>query len=428
MIGVGMREGDVVSVTVEKLGSGGDGLAVVEGKMLYLPRALPGEEVRVTLGKPLGQGFQIAGLQVVSASPDRQAASCPHFSQCGGCSMQHLDEKAYLNWKQEIVKTALRQQHLGEVRVLPVLPVGPGTRRRLTMAALFTQKGSASGQVVLGYNARASHQIIDAGACPVARPELVAILPVLRRALLPWLRQAKTLDVSLTLVDNGIDLLLTGAEPTLEAREAIAALSAEPSLARIGWRKTERSTPEPMLMMREPVLTLGGQRVMLPIGVFLQPSVEGEKILLSTILSALPPGQTRIADLFSGCGTFSLPLTSLAPVWAVDGFAPGLQAMPRVRNLTTQQQDLFRDPVMAVELKDYSAVVFDPPRAGAAAQVEELAKSDVPTIIAVSCNPGTFARDAAVLVGGGYELEWVQPVDQFLWSEHVELVAKFARF
>lgn len=418
-----MREGDVVVVKIDKLGGSGDGVAEISGRPLYVPRVLPGEQVRVTLGKPLGQGFQVARQDILSPSLERQPPVCGHFAQCGGCAMQHFAEEPYYAWKREIVVTALAQHRLGDVRVLPTLKIPPATRRRLTMAAV-----AAGGRVLLGYNARASHQIVDVAECAVARPELIALLPRLRQVLGPWLRKVKTLDVSLTLADNGIDILLTGKAPDLEAREVMATLSAdEASVARVSWRLNERAEAEPMLALREPYVTLGGHRVVLPVGSFLQPSQDGEKMLTAAVLAALPEGQTRIADLFAGCGTFSLPLSAVAPVWAVEGYAPALAALPKLRDITATQRDLFRDPVMADELKKFSAVVFDPPRAGAAAQASELAKSAVPTVVAVSCNPGTLARDAETLVKGGYTLEWVQPVDQFLWSGHVECVAKFSR-
>lgn len=412
-----MREGRQVEVTIEKLGGSGDGVAQVAGRPLYVPQALPGEVLRLWLG----QESRIVRQELLSKSPERVEPPCPHFPQCGGCSMQHLAEAPYLDWKRAIVVTALIQHHVEGVTVLPVIKVPAHTRRRLTLAAVM-----AGGRVLLGYNARASHQVIDVTACPVARPELVALLPKLRQVLSPWLIKAKKLDVSLTLADNGIDILLTGNAPDLEAREAVAQLATEPMVARVSWRKNERGEAEPVLGLRTPGIRSGSHRIELPVGSFLQPSVEGETTLITAILNALPPGQTRIADLFSGCGTFSLPLTTLAPVWAVDGNETALAALPKLREISVTQRDLFRDPVMAAELKDFSAIVFDPPRAGATAQVAEIAASGVPTVIGVSCNPGTFARDAETLVKAGYKLEWVQPVDQFLWSGHIELVAKFS--
>ncbi len=423
-----MRKGDVLDVTIERLGAQGDGLARAEKHPLYVPLALPDETVRVQLGRTLGDGYQAILQEIITPSPQRVEPPCPHFTRCGGCATQHMSAPLAAQWKTSVVQGALAQHGLTGTDVRPIRTVPPASRRRLTLAALARPHGTAPW---LGFNARASHQVMDIAHCPVARPELVRLLPLLRLTLAPWIRTAKTLDVSLTLTESGVDLLVTGSAPDLQARETAALMLKEASIARLSWRATERASPETVLMVRQPIVSFGGIPVALPPGAFLQPSTEGEQILRESVCQALVGTKGKVVDLFAGCGSFSFPLASLGDVLAVEGDPAACAALSAAthfqRGVTTEQRDLFRDPLTARELERFSAAVFDPPRTGAAAQSAELARSRVPVVVAVSCNPGTFARDAATLVTGGYRLEWVQPVDQFLWSNHVELVARFSR-
>ncbi len=417
-----MRVGDIHEAELTKLGAQGDGLGTLRGQPLYVPLGLPGETVKVKLARAIGDGFQADLLEVVTPSSLRVQPPCPHYSHCGGCSLQHLEGAAYLEHKQAVVSGALRQHRLGSEAVLPILGLSGPTRRRLTLAAV-----GGKNRTILGFNARASATVVDVQSCLIARPELVRVLPLLRTALADWFGKVRTLDLSLTLASNGLDLLLTGPEPDLVAREAIAALSNH--FIRISWRKSERSEPEPMLMHQPPTITLGGIPVAYPAGTFLQPSLEGEAELTRQVQRALEGVSGRVADLFSGLGTFALPLLKTHDVVAYDSDGAAMTALAATRQprLTTEARDLFREPLSARELTGLAAVVIDPPRAGAQAQCATLAQSDIPVIAMVSCNPGTFARDALTLISGGYRLDWVQPIDQFLWSSHVELVARFSR-
>jgi 23S rRNA (uracil1939-C5)-methyltransferase len=422
-----MREGELHTVRIDRLGAQGDGLATLEGKPVYVPLALPGEEVQVRLIRSVGGGYQTEAEEILTPSPQRITPPCPHFFRCGGCSVQHLEQRAYLEWKRSVVVENLSRHGLGAAEVRPVLTVSPASRRRLTLAAVARKKGPP----VLGFNVRASHEVIEITACPVARPELLRLFPLLQLTLAPWVSSAKALDIALALTDTGVDILVTGPAPDMGAREAAALMLREPSIARLSWRKSEREAPEPMLLVRQPVASFGGIPVALPAGAFLQPSAEGEQCLARSVREALTGVKGRIADLFAGCGTFSFPLAGLGDVLAVEGDEASVTALASAthyqKGVKAEQRDLFRDPLLARELEKFSAVVFDPPRAGAVAQVAELAQSAVPVIAAVSCNLGTFSRDAETLVKGGYRLDWVQPVDQFLWAGHVELVARFSR-
>lgn len=417
-----IREGEIAVAEVLRLGAQGDGIARAGNRQLYVPLALPGETVKVKIGRPLGDSYSAQLSEVVTPSPSRVTPPCPHFAQCGGCSLQHLEASAYKTHKRTVVAEALRQHKLTDIEVREPLVMPAGSRRRLTLAAVYTKAA-----VIIGFNARASHTIVNIENCTIARPELIELLPNLRVALQPWLVKAKTLDLTLTSTPSGTDLLITGAEPDLAAREAIATLGREPTLARISWRRNERSAPEPMLQQRVPVISFAGTNVPFPPGAFLQASQQGETTLTQLVKGGLRGASGPIADLFAGLGTFSLPLAAEAEVVAVESDKVALSALASTGKVKTAARDLFRDPLSADELNEFGAIVFDPPRAGAQAQVAEMAKSDVPVIVAVSCNPGTFARDAQTLIEGGYHCDWVQPVDQFLWSSHIELVARFSR-
>ena len=460
-----MKTGDVVDVVIDRLGSAGDGLARAGGRTVYVPQVLPSERVRVRLLRPLDQAFHGQREEILEPSPERVAPACPHFEQCGGCMAQHMSGALYHAWKTDVVREALAREGLctrgagisgtgisgtdtgraeigaGAALVRPVRGVPAGRRRRVTLAALAI-KGRE--EPVIGFNAKASHRIIPVSACPLMRSELERLLPLLRLTLAPWVRLSKAMDIGLTLTDTGVDILVTGAEPDMESRERAALMARESSVARVSWRKNERSLAEPVLVMREPVVSFGGVRVPVPAGGFLQPSVEGETLLVDAVREALLDGvrdrqrerafSGSLADLFAGSGCFSFPLAALArDVLAVEGDSAALDALcaaahaARPLVVRTQKRDLFRDPLSPAELSAFQAVVFDPPRAGAVAQVKELANSSVPLIVGVSCNPVTFARDAALLVKGGYRLDWVQPIDQFTWSAHVELVARFSK-
>lgn len=415
----------LVDIVIEKLGAQGDGLARHEGRIVYVPLVLPQEQVRVKIMQTVGNdGFLAELVEVLKPAPERMAPPCPHFSRCGGCSLQHVGADLYKAHKRNVITGALHQQHLDHVEVRELMVLPAHTRRRLSLCA---QK--AGKRIVLGFNAKASPMVIDLESCPIAKPELVALFPTLRTTLTPWLIKAKSLDVALTSTDTGIDILLTGPEPDLAAREGLQPLGSLPQIACISWRKNERSVSEPLMQMRQPLVTFDGAAVGVPPGAFLQASKESEALLTQLVTTALDkPG--KVLDLFAGLGTFSLPLSKQHEVVAVEGDGPAttsLRLAAQGRKLKVETRDLFRDPLSGNELDGYSAAVFDPPRAGAQAQCQELAMSNIPTLIAVSCNPGTFARDAAILIGGGYKLDWVQPVDQFLWSSHVELVAKFSQ-
>ncbi len=422
------RSRRAVELAIESIGARGDGIGRADGRLVYVPLTVPGDQLRVELKRPRGDGFAGRIVDVLAEGPGRIEAPCPHFGECGGCALQHLEEQRYAAWKEQLVRTALGRRGFVDPPLRPLLRIAPGTRRRTSLTA-----ERAGRSVRLGFHARESHRVDDATGCLVLTPALSALLAPLRGALLSMLADGERIEVTATATDGGIDLLMEGKRPlSLESREALAALAAGADLARITWR-TDRSPPDPVAIRRPAQIAFAGVAVELPPGVFLQPTAPGEAALVATVTQALS-GCRRVADLYAGCGTFTFALARGARVHAVEGDAEAIGALASAvrraasgQAVTTEQRDLARDPLTEEELRRFDGVVFDPPRAGAKAQAERLARSTVAKVVAVSCDPATFARDARILVDGGYRLLEAKPIDQFIWSPHVEVVALFAR-
>jgi 23S rRNA (uracil1939-C5)-methyltransferase len=345
-----------------------------------------------------------------------QEPPCPHFPECGGCQLQHADDEAYRGYLVSRVETALAQHGLEtEIREPHLSP--PKSRRRATLRALKVGKGA-----VVGFNAEKSHRIVDMRECHILRPELFALVDPLRKLLGGLLEPKRMAEVQLTLVDHGADVLLKGVRAEgLQAIEALTSFAAEHRLARLSIHQGLGA--EAMVEPQPATITLGGIPVAFPVGGFLQATEDGEAALVGSVREAAGGGQT--ADLFAGLGTFAL---SVGAGYAAEASRDAAAALKRAApQMTVEHRDLYRRPLDAKELAPFDAVILDPPRAGAAEQVTALAVSTVRRIAYVSCNPATFARDARMLVDGGYALEWVKPVGQFRWSTHVELAAAFSR-
>lgn len=426
---------------IDHVGAQGDGVALVDGNPIYIPGTLPGEQVIANVSGDRGKL-----VRVVEPSPDRVEPPCRHFRDCGGCTLQHMADPAMGVWKAERVRRALSHKGLEAAHMDPIFTTPRHSRRRARLTAVKTRD-----RVVLGFNQRESHQVVDVMECPVLRPEIVAILPALRAVLDRLLKPGMRGTVQVSATDTGLDLLFDlPVTLDLPARETLGAFGNDADPARISWASwasgaasaAARAT-ECVLEYRRPAMAFGSVTVTLPSGTFLQASTEAEAAMVAKVThwvgDAIDPGSpTAVADLFSGLGTFSFPLANMGDgkrtqVMAYDGDGPAIDAMtaalrsvPGIQ-ITGRRRDLFRDPLTPDELLPFNAVVIDPPRAGARAQVERLAQARVPNIVMVSCNPATFARDARALVDGGYTLQAIAPVDQFLWSADVELVALFRR-
>lgn len=403
-------------VDIESLGAQGDGVA--EGGALYVPYTLPGERVRV-----VRHGDRARAEAILTASAERIKPVCPHFGACGGCALQHASERFTAAWKHDLIAATLAARGISDTIVRPTFTSAPGSRRRITVAGRRNRKG-----MLIGFHAPGANDIVPIESCAVAEPLLIAALPRLEELVGLAASRKGEARLTLTLTNGGIDVAVTDAKPvTGPAQALLAGVAARAGIARLGWNG------EAVATMRTPSVTMGRARVVPPPGGFLQPTRDGEAALVAAVSEAVA-GAGRIADLFCGSGTFTLPLAEQAEVHAVDGVAEALAALdaawratPGLKLVRCERRDLAHRPLLPAELKSVEAVVIDPPRAGARNQAEQLARSRVPRVAAVSCNPATFARDARILIDGGYRLEWVQPIDQFRWSPHLELVAAFRR-
>lgn len=399
---------------IHRLGHHGDGIA--DGP-LYAPLTLPGETVT---GQP--EGDRLRDIKIVTPSEDRVAPACRHFKSCGGCQLMHASDAFVATWKQEVVQRALKAQGLDTV-MRPIATSPEASRRRATFSVRRTKKGAMA-----GFHGRASGVIVEIPGCRLLHPDLLATRPLAEALALQGGSRKAEMSVQVTLSDDGPDVLVTGGKPLDRPLEAaLAGLAGQFGLARLVWED------EPLAMQSPPGQRFDGIRVVPPPGAFLQATQHGQQVLTAAMQEATA-GAERIADLFAGCGTFALPLARGAEVHAVEGSGEMMAALDAgwrqaegLKKVTTETRDLFRNPLLPDELNRFDALVIDPPRAGAEAQVAQVAQSVVPRIGFVSCNPVTFARDAATLVAAGFHLDWLQVVDQFRWSSHIELAACFSR-
>jgi 23S rRNA (uracil1939-C5)-methyltransferase len=416
-------------VVIEALGARGDGIARLGDRRVFVPLTLPGDRLTVRLGARREGGFAAEPLAWHERAP-RAAPRCPHFGACGGCQLQHLEPAAAAAWQRAQVATALARRGLEGVAIEPPPPLPPASRRRARLA--FARR---DGRVALGFRARADHTVVDVAACAVVLPQIAALLPPLRAALADLPLAARAGEVLVTATDSGLDLvLLTATAPGLADREGIAALAQAQDLARVSWQGAAAAEPEVIVQRRPVRVTFGGVPVALPPGAFLQASIPAEAQIRAAVGEAIGQVATA-ADLFAGCGTFGLPLAAAgcrvhaveaqpAMLAALAGAARAAGFADRIR---AEARDLERVPLAGPELDRCDAVILDPPRAGARAQTEALATSNVARVAMVSCNPASFARDARMLTDGGFALTAVCLVDAFAWSAQIELVGSFVR-
>jgi len=395
-----------LSEVIDRLAARGDG---VTGSGRHVAMAAPGDVVR-----PDGS---------IEAGPHRTVPPCRHFPECGGCQLQHVDDSAFGVFLQDRIASALAAQGIVAGNILAPHISPPVSRRRASLHAESRGK-----QVLLGFNAQGSHRVIDMRECLILRTELFALVAPLRKLMGELLGPRGSGGVRMTMTDQGPDILLEKvAADGLQASEALTAFAKTYRLARLaiddGYGPQTRWEPEPV------TITLGGVAVPLPHGAFLQATAEGEAVLVEAVREAVGPARI-VADLFAGLGTFALALQGR--VYAAEGARDAALVLKSAadraqRQVFVDHRDLFRSPLQIAELDRFEAVVLDPPRAGAKEQVALLAGSKVSRIAYASCNPSTFARDAKMLVDGGYRLNWVKPVGQFRWATHVELAAQFTR-
>lgn len=404
-------------VRIESVGAQGDG---VDARGRFVPFTLPGESVRARFESARGEV-----LEILEANPDRIAPVCAHFGDCGGCALQHWRAETYSAWKVDLARRALSREGL-ETEFRPLFTTPPASRRRITLHARRVGR-----ETVLGFKARRTWRVVPVEACPVAHPRLTAAIPDLRALAAPLFEHPKSapaLHATLTL--TGIDVDISGVERrrgglSADARMRIAEAASAADLARV------TLAGEVVFQARRPVVRFGQASVALPPGAFLQATAEAEEAMAQAVGEGVGEART-VADLYCGVGTFALRLAERARVMAADVSGEAVVAMKSavvsgLKGVEGEARDLDRRPVLAEQLRGLDAVVIDPPRAGAEAQFAQIARSGVPVVVSVSCNPTTFGRDGRLLAEAGYRLESVLPVDQFLYSSHLELVGVFRR-
>ncbi len=403
---------DMTELTIQRLGLQGDGIA--EGPV-FAPQTLPGEVVSGII-----DGQRLTDIRIEKPSDHRVAPPCRHAKACGGCQLQHASDAFVADWKVGVVRHALASQGI-EAEFRPIQTSDTQSRRRASFSARRTKKGAMA-----GFHARASDVIVEIPDCLLIDPALKDALPMVERLAIVGASRKGELSVLVTTSETGLDVAVTGGKP-LDGplRIALAAEVERFAMARLAWED------EVIAMRNPPLQRFGKALVPVPPGAFLQATPQGEAALLDAVREIVGKAD-KVVDLFAGCGTFALPLAENAEVHAVEGAAAmtaaldaGWRKAQGLKRVSHAVRDLFRRPLLPDELAKFDAVVIDPPRAGAEAQVAELAKAKPPVIAFVSCNPITFARDAKLLIGAGYRLDWVQVVDQFRWSAHVEQVASF---
>jgi 23S rRNA (uracil1939-C5)-methyltransferase len=408
-------------LVINRLGSRGDGVADTDAGTIYVPYALPGEAAEVEPWPGHADRRHLIKLDVASA--ERITPICPHFGVCGGCALQHLATARYRDWKRALVVAALQRVGI-DVPVDDLIDAHGEGRRRAVLHA----RRSARDVLEVGFAALRAHRVVAIDRCPILAPALTGAIETGWDIAEVLASTRKPLDIQVTATDVGLDVDVRGSGPlTAPKTLALARVADRRNLARL----TRHG--EIVAQRTPPTLTIGPAQVLLPAGAFLQATSTGEAILARVVTTYCERAAT-VADLFCGVGPFALRLAKRAKVTAVDNDEDAIAALrraaaatPGLKPVAIQLRDLFRRPLARTELKPFDAVVFDPPRQGAEAQARELAGANVPTVVAVSCNPTTFARDARILVDGGYRLVQVVPVDQFLFSAHVELVAHFKK-
>ncbi|MBY5586670.1 class I SAM-dependent RNA methyltransferase [Rhizobium leguminosarum] len=408
------------TVKIEKLGAQGDGIAGSAGGPVYVPFSLPGETVAIARVKTQG-----TIMSITTPSPDRQEPPCRHFGPdgvngtCGGCTLQHMADAPYRAFKRQLVVDALKSKGLTP-DVGEIVPARPGERRRVVFAARKTEK-----DMLVGFNQAESHHIVAIEECPISSAGIIARLPAIRAIAASLATSAEPFRVAVLETLSGLDISVDEVKKLSDPqrRKAIETALSLRGIARVSMNG------EILVEPSKPMVEFGGVQVSPPPGGFTQATKPAEEAMAELVIAHAGKAK-RIADLFAGSGTFSLRLARTGRVHAVEAEAKALAALDHaarntqgLKPVTVEKRDLFRRPLMTQEFKPYDAVVFDPPRAGAEFQCQELARSGVKKIVAVSCNPLTLARDLAILVEGGYRITGVTPIDQFLWTSHVEVVA-----
>ncbi len=412
--------GPPVTVAIEAMGAQGHGIAHVGGGKVFIPYTLPGESVRVEL-----HGQKAVATQIETRSRERIEPLCKHFGTCGGCALQHWASSSYKEWKQGLVTSALSRAG-ADAQIEPLRSYPVSSRRRAT----FTARRSGAG-VELGYNAARTHAVIDLEECPILLPQIASAVPQLRGALIAAMPSRSEAKISVTAAANGLDCAVEGPRLLPAAHTKLVAALGAAGFFRASWNG------ELVLLAAQPFVSFGGVRVALGPNAFLQAVEPCERDMADWVLDALVQARAvsgPVCDLFAGLGALTFPAARIAPVTAyeenpeaVAGLASAAKQAKGIKAVTAIRRDLFRNPLGPVELNKFTGIVIDPPREGAEAQAQALAASKAAAIAMLSCNPQSFARDAAILLSGGFKLSRLAAFDQFQFSAHVEIAALFER-
>jgi 23S rRNA (uracil1939-C5)-methyltransferase len=402
------------TITIDHLNAAGDGVAIADNERTTVPFALPGDVLRVDQASRIDE--------ILTPSKDRADAFCAYFGRCGGCAFQHMQLSAYAAFKQEMVQRALDRDGIS-INVAPTIIAHGVGRRRAIVHIRFGQGGAKS-----GFMAAKTHDLISMETCPILIPELASVFDIAKAVTAPLAGRNKPLDVQVSSTINGLDVDVRGhGEPDARERKRLIEIAESLDLARISIHR------EIIVERKPPVLIVGDLPVILPPRAFLQATTEAEAVLGDLVLGSIGKAKA-VADLFCGIGPFALRLAAKVKVYAVDDSKESVAALERasrtkqgLKAVTTEARDLFRRPLLPKELAGFDAVVVDPPRAGAEAQMRQIVTAKVKTVISVSCDLQSFIRDAKILLAGGYKLESLTPVDQFAWTRHIELVGVFRR-
>jgi 23S rRNA (uracil1939-C5)-methyltransferase len=421
-----MKDNTNNQVTIESLGSAGDGIAELCGKKLFVLYTAPGDVVEVELLSNKKAHAKIKKLYTHSSK--RQDPACQHFTQCGGCSLQHVKEDYYTQFKTEIVEKLLSE--IGaKTTIAPLISVKEKSRRRAEFKVQYKK-----GQPQIGFFSAQSHQLIALEECPVCEDSITQLLPSLKECINQLSPHISSL--SLTILDKGVDITIaTTKNLSLNDQELLKDWAKKQSVTRISSHPVaDNQYHHTFYDTQNNTITFDKVAVAIPPGAFIQASSTAQEAIITYVKKYLEQCH-YIADLYAGCGCYS---ASLAPhcnhVWAYEGVQSMVSALHNAsianalsNKITATTRDLFKNPLKPHELQRFDGVVINPPRNGALAQIKQLQLAKVPTIVMVSCNPTTFKRDARHLIENGYELSEITPIDQFYWTPHLELVAKFEK-
>ncbi len=419
-------------ITIDHIGAGGDGVAFTgEQEKIFVPFGAVGDVLDVTVTDEKAKYKSAVINEIIEPSEHRAKPICQHYGTCGGCRLQHITQEYYKDFQEQHVRKTLQQRGFEDIEVAAVSLSPLKSRRRARFNAVKNSK-----KLTLGFSERAKNKLFDLKECPVMKEDIISLLPSLRRFLEKILAQDQKMAVQVTLCENGFDIVLESkGEPDLSLRMEIAGFADENDIARISWFDTSLKKPqyERLCERRMPFVYFGSRKIMIPPGSFLQATKEGEAALSRAALSFLKDC-VNIVDIFAGCGTFGVAALSRLNVHAVEyskemsnALLSSTNLLKNAKELTTEIRDLYVRPLNEFELSKFDGAIIDPPRAGAKAQIEEVVRSSLKKLVMISCNPATFARDARLLVDAGFTMEKIKPIDQFLFSPHLEIAACFER-